>query len=108
MFTIILMLYLQQNQDVTLESAAVHGKYKNRAACEAAAMRLRGTVPIPRGYDAAWRQAVCEPVARNVRVNDSTPIELAKVLREQPASGCQAEGSWRRAAEVCERAAEPR
>jgi hypothetical protein len=108
MFTIILMLYLQQNQDVTLESAAPHGKYKNRVACEAAATRLRGTVPIPRGYAAAWREALCTPVARNVRVNDVTPVELAKVLREQPANGCQAEGSWRRAAEVCEHAAEPR
>jgi hypothetical protein len=103
MFTIILMLYLQQGQDVTLESAAPHGQYATHDACEKAAARLRGPLPIPRGYAAAWNQAQCVPVPRNIRVNDAAPVDLAKVLREQPASGCQAEGAWRRAAEMCER-----
>jgi hypothetical protein len=102
MFTMILMLYLQQKLDVTLQSATPHGQYKSRAACEAAAVRLRGPVPIPHSYDAAWHDALCVPIQRNVRVNELKPADLARVLREQPASGCQAEGAWRRVADLCQ------
>jgi hypothetical protein len=103
MFTIILMLYLQQGREVTLESAAPHGRYDSRARCEAAATRLRGPLPIPKGYAASWHDALCVPLARDVRVNDAGYPDLGKVLREQPASGCQGEGAWRRVAELCER-----
>jgi hypothetical protein len=106
MFTIILMLYLQQGRDVTLESAAPHGRYDSRAACEKAATRLRGPVPIPKTYAAAWHDALCVPLQRDVRVNDLAQPDLGKVLREQPASGCQAEGAWRRVAALCERPAD--
>jgi hypothetical protein len=101
MFTMILLLYLQQNLDVTLERASLHGKYRDRAACEAAAVRLRGPVPIPSGYAAAWHDAQCMPIERNVRVNDVQPVELGALLRAQPPDGCQATGAWRRIAELC-------
>lgn len=104
MFTIILMLYLQQQLDVRLESASPHGHYKSRAECEAAALKLRGPVPVPHGYNAAWNDALCAPIQPNVRVNDARPSDLATILRAQPASGCQAEGAWRRVAELCQQA----
>jgi hypothetical protein len=103
MFTIILMLYLQQNLDVTLESASPRGHFRSKAECEAAAVRLRGPMPIPRSYSAAWHDALCVPIQRNVRVNDVQQVDLGKLLREQPASGCQAEGAWRRLAELCKK-----
>jgi hypothetical protein len=104
MFTMILMLYLQQHLDVTLESAKPHGEFKSRQECEAAAVRLRGPVPVPRTYSAAWQDALCVQVQREVRVNEGDQAGLGKVLRDQPASGCQAEGAWRRVAEMARRA----
>lgn len=102
MFTMILMLYLQQGLDVTLQSATPRGQFATRAQCEAAAVRLRGPLPVPRSYKAAWQDVSCMPIQRNVRVNDTPQPDLAKVLREQPATGCQAEGAWRRVAEMCQ------
>jgi hypothetical protein len=102
MFTIILMVYLQQHLDVTLQHAEPHGRFDSKKACEAAATRLRGPVPIPRSYSAAWQDALCVPIHRNVQVPQQPQPDLAKVLRDQPASGCQVEGSWRRVAETCE------
>ncbi|GAB3458618.1 hypothetical protein GCM10027321_14580 [Massilia terrae] len=101
MFTMILMVYLQQNLDVTLQQAAPHGRYQSRGACEQAAVRLRGPVPIPKTYSAAWQDALCVPIKPNVQVNPAPLPDLARVLREQPGSGCQAEGAWRRLAETC-------
>jgi hypothetical protein len=101
MFTMILLLYLQQNRDVTLEHASLRGTYRDRAACEAAAVRLRGPVPIPSGYAAAWHDAQCMRIDRNVRVNDVPPADLGALLRARPPDGCQATGAWRRVAELC-------
>lgn len=102
MFTMILMLYLQQNLDVILQSTKARGQFMTRAQCEAAAVRLRGPLPVPRTYSASWQDVLCVPINRNVRVNDAPSGDLAKVLRDQPASGCQAEGAWRRMAEMCQ------
>lgn len=101
MFTMILLLYLQQNLDVTLERASLRGKYRERAACEAAAVRLRGPVPVPDGYAAAWHDARCMPIERNVQVKDAQPVELGELLRKFPPKECQGEGAWRRVAELC-------
>jgi hypothetical protein len=101
MFTIILLLYLQQNLDVTLDHASLHGQFHSKAECEAAAVRLRGPVPIPRNYSAAWNDALCIPVERQVRVNEAAPVDLGRLLQDHPPQGCQADGSWRRLAELC-------
>lgn len=102
MFTIILMLYLQQNREVTLESSALRGSYSSKRECESAATRLRGPLPVPRGYAASWQDAVCVPIQRNARVNELKPVNLAALLREQPAQGCQGDGTWQRLAESCQ------
>jgi hypothetical protein len=101
MFTIILLLYMQQNLDVTLESSNLRGRYRTKTECEAAAVKLRGPLPTPRGYDAAWHDALCLPINRDVRVNDVKPIDLGKLLQQQPPTGCAGEGAWRRIAELC-------
>jgi hypothetical protein len=101
MFTIILLLYLQQNLDVTLDHASLRGQYRTKAECEAAATRLRGPVPIPRNYTAAWNDALCVPINRDVTVKEVEPIDLGKLLQQHPPAGCQAEGAWRRIAELC-------
>jgi hypothetical protein len=102
MFTIILLLYLQQNRDVSLDHASLRGPLRTRDECEAAALRLRGPVPIPRNYSAAWQDALCVPIERDVRVNEMEPIDLGKLLQQEPPAGCQAVGAWRRLAELCQ------
>lgn len=101
MFTIVLLLYLQLHLDVTLEGSSLRGVYRSRADCEQAAVRLRGPLPTPRGYAAAWHDAVCLPINRGVTVNELTPRDIGRVLEEQPATGCGASGAWRRMAESC-------
>ena len=54
MYTMILLLYLQQGADVSLDGVRLRGTFRNRAACERAAVALRGAVPIPSNYAAAW------------------------------------------------------
>lgn len=102
MFTLILLLYLQQNLDVTLESSNLHGKFASLADCEHAAARLRGALPTPEGIAAAWHDAVCLPIARGVEVHASAPVALAALLRERPPLECGADGAWRRVAEACQ------
>jgi hypothetical protein len=102
MFTIILMLYLQQNLDVTLDHASARGQFRSKAECEAQALRLRGPVPVPRNYSAAWNDALCVPINRQVRVNEGPPSDLGKLLAQHPPQGCQADGAWRRVAELCQ------
>lgn len=101
MFTMILLFYLQQGRDVLLEGSGVRGTFRTRAECEAAAVHARGPLPTPRNYAAAWQDARCQQIDREVRVNDTPPAELARLLREQPAEGCQGAGSWQRLADSC-------
>ncbi|MFS2027595.1 hypothetical protein [Massilia sp. CT11-137] len=81
MYTMILLLYLQQGLDVTLDQANLRGQYLKQDACETAARRLRGPVPIPRNYSAAWQDVMCIKVNNNVRVNGMKPIDLSKALQ---------------------------
>ena len=101
MVTMILLLYLQQGLDVTLDQANLRGEYRRMAACEADARKLRGPIPIPRNMQAAWQDAMCIKINDNVTVNDMKPVELGKLLQQHPPLGCQAEGAWARVAEMC-------
>lgn len=107
MFTMILLYYLQQGLDVSLESTGVRGVYRTEAECEAAAVRARGPLPVPRNYAAAWQDARCMQIARDVRVNDMPPVDMARLLREQGAEACQGDSAWRRLADGCVRAGQP-
>jgi hypothetical protein len=106
MYTMILLLYLQQGLDVTLDQARLRGEFKTQASCEAAARKLRGPMPIPRNLQAAWQDVMCIKIASGVQVNDMLPVELGKLLEADPPLNCQAEGAWARVAEMC-RAREP-
>ena len=102
MFTIILLLYVQQHLEVMLEGSSLRGAYLTRAECEAAASRARGPLPTPRGYAAAWHDAVCLPINRNVKVNELAPLDLRQLFERGPPPGeCGADGAWRRLAELC-------
>jgi hypothetical protein len=110
MYTMILLLYLQSGLDVTLDQANLRGEFGSKAACEDAAAKLRGPVPIPHNVQAAWQDVMCIKLNPNVRVNDMKPVELGKLLQQHPPLGCQAEGAWARVAELCapaKRQAEP-
>jgi hypothetical protein len=101
MYTMILLLYLQQGLGVTLDQANLRGTFQTQAACETAARKLRGPIPIPRNVQAAWQDVMCIKIARNVTVNDMKPVELGTLLQHNPPLGCQAEGAWQRVAEMC-------
>ncbi|ALK96916.1 hypothetical protein AB595_04350 [Massilia sp. WF1] len=101
MYTMILLLYLQSGLDVTLDQANLRGEFATVAECEAAAARLRGPVPIPRNVQAAWQDVMCIRLNRGVSVNQMKPVELGKLLQDNPPLGCQAEGAWERVAELC-------
>lgn len=107
MYTMILLLYLQQGLDVTLDQANLRGAYRKMADCEAAARSLRGPVPIPHDLDAAWQDAICIKVNDNVRVNAMKPVDLGKLLQRHPPLKCQADGAWARVAELCGPSAPP-
>jgi hypothetical protein len=101
MYTMILLLYLQQGLDVTLDQASLRGEFKTQAICEAAARKLRGPMPIPRNLQAAWQDVMCIKIASGVHVNDMPPVALGKLLEQDPPLNCQAEGAWARVAEMC-------
>lgn len=101
MYTMILLLYLQGNLQVTLDGVRLRGTFPSRAACERAAVSLRGAVPVPADYDAAWQDVACTPVARNARVREGPPLDLGALLNTQPPRTCQGEGTWRRLAQLC-------
>jgi hypothetical protein len=101
MYTMILLLYLQQGLDVTLDQANLRGQYLKEGQCETAARKLRGPLPIPRNYSAAWQDVMCIKVNTNVRVNEMKPIDLSKALQAYAPLHCQAEGAWERVAELC-------
>ena len=103
MYTMILLLYLQQGADVSLDGVRLRGTFRNRAACERAAVALRGAVPIPSGYAAAWQDVNCTPVTRNARVREGPPLDLGALLNTQPPRVFQGEGTWRRLAQLCAR-----
>ena len=103
MYTMILLLYLQRGVEVTLDGVRMRGAFRDRAACEQAALKLRGAVPIPGGYSAAWQDATCTRIARNARVREGSPLDLAALLNHQPPRACQGEGTWRRLAQLCAR-----
>jgi hypothetical protein len=103
----ILLLYLQSGLDVTLDQANLRGLFKTKAACETAGETLRGPIPIPRNVQAAWQDVMCIKLDNNVRVNDMKPVELGKLLQQNPPLGCQAEGAWARVAEMCAGPARP-
>ena len=101
MFTMILMLYLQQHRDVMLESTSLKGSFQTKKECEAAAVRLRGPLPTPDGYAAAWHDAICIPINRGVIVNEGKPVDLGELLQGRPPVVCEGTGAWRRVAELC-------
>ena len=101
MYTMILLLYLQQGLDVTLDQSRLRGQFQTQTACETAARKLRGPIPIPRNVQAAWQDVMCIKIANNVTVNDMKPVELGAILQQNPPLGCQAEGAWERVAEMC-------
>jgi hypothetical protein len=103
MYTMILLLYLQRDSDVTLDGVRLRGTFPNLPACQRAAVPLQGAVPIPRGYAAAWQDVACTRVARNARVRESAPLDLGQLLNTQPPRACQGEGTWRRLAQLCSR-----
>jgi len=107
MYTMILLLYLQQGLDVTLDQASLRGQFLKQGECESAARKLRGPVPIPRNYSAAWEDVMCIKVNTNVRVNEMKPIDLAKALQAYAPLHCQAEGAWERIAELCRAPEQP-
>jgi hypothetical protein len=107
MYTMILLLYFQQGLDVTLDQANLRGEYRQQADCEAAARKLRGPIPIPHNTQAAWQDVMCIKINGNVHVNDMKPVELGKLLQQNPPLGCQAEGAWGRVAEMCAPALKP-
>jgi len=103
MYTMILLLYLQRGVDVTLDGVRLRGAFRDRGACERAALLLRGAMPIPGGYAAAWQDVICTKIARNARVREGEPLDLATLLNAQPPRACQGEGTWRRLAQLCSR-----
>lgn len=107
MYTMILLLYLQQGIDVTLDGVRLRGSFHDRGACDKAAAALRGAMPVPRGYAAAWQDTACTPVARNARVREGPPLDLAALLNTRPPRACQGDGTWRRLAQLCTPGASP-
>jgi hypothetical protein len=98
MYTIVLLIYLQSGLGVNLAGAAVTGQFDTQARCNQEAARKRGSLPIPRGYDAAWQDAMCVPINRNVRVGNDAATAFERLLQSalQPGA-CKAEGACRRA-----------
>jgi hypothetical protein len=84
MYTIVLLIYLQSGLTVNLAGSAVTGEFPSQAKCNAEAVRKRGSLPIPRGYDAAWQDALCVPVHRGVRVGNEAPHSSACWSAPQP------------------------
>ena len=98
MFTMILLIYLQSGRTVNLVGSTVSGEFNTQSMCQKAAVRKRGPLPIPRGYDAAWQDTMCIPINRDVRVGNErlTAFEQLLAAALEP-DGCQAEGACRRA-----------
>jgi hypothetical protein len=98
MYTIVLLIYLQSGLGVNLAGSTVTGEFTTEARCNKEAVRKRGSLPIPRGYDAAWQDAICVPINRGVRVGNDGATAFERLLQSalQPGA-CKAEGACRRA-----------
>jgi hypothetical protein len=98
MYTIVLLIYLQSGITVNLAGATVTGEFDTQSKCNKEAVRQRGSLPIPRGYDAAWQDAMCVPINRDVRVGNETVTAFERLLQSSLQPGaCKAEGACRRA-----------
>lgn len=98
MYTIVLLIYLQSNLAVNLVGATVTGEFKTQAECRKAAVLKRGALPIPRGYAAAWQDAMCVPINRDVRVGNERATAFEQLLQAALEPGaCESEGACRRA-----------
>lgn len=98
MYTIVLLIYLQSGLAVNLAGAVATGEFESQSKCNQEAVRKRGSLPIPRGYDAAWQDALCVPINRGVRVGNDAATAFEKLLKSSLSPGaCQAEGACRRA-----------
>jgi hypothetical protein len=98
MYTIVLLIYLQSGLAVNLAGSAVTGQYDSEDKCNKEAVRKRGSLPIPRGYAAAWQDAMCVPINRDVRVGNDAATAFERLLKSALEPGaCQAEGACRRA-----------
>ena len=93
MYTMILLLYLQQGLDVTLDQANLRGEFATQAACETAARKLRGPLPIPHNVQAAWQDVMCIKLAGNVHVNPMKPVEHREAYKCQMI--CEPLSAWR-------------
>jgi hypothetical protein len=94
----ILLIYLQAGSTVNLAGATVSGEFGTQAQCQAEAERARGSLPIPRGYDAAWQDTVCVPIDQQVRVGNERLTAFQKLLASTMVpDACKAEGACRRA-----------
>ncbi|MDB5909925.1 MAG: hypothetical protein JWP34_4039 [Massilia sp.] len=98
MYTMILLVYLQAGITVNLAGATVSGEFNTLANCQKAAVRKRGSLPIPRGYAAAWQDTMCIPINRNVLVGNERITAFEKLLHGalEPRA-CESEGACRRA-----------
>jgi hypothetical protein len=96
-YTMVLLIYLQSGLSVNLAGATVSGEFKTLALCQKAAVRKRGPVPVPLGYAAAWRDTMCVPINRDVRVGNERETAFEKLLHGaiEP-DGCRIESSGRR------------
>jgi hypothetical protein len=97
MFTMILLIYLQSGLNVNLAGSTVSGEFKTLSMCQKEAVRKRGPLPIPQGYDAAWQDTMCIPINRDVKVGNERVTAFEKLLHSalEP-DNCQAEGACRR------------
>jgi hypothetical protein len=98
MFTMILLIYLQSGRTVNLAGATVSGEFATLSICQKEAVRKRGSLPIPRGYDAMWQDTMCIPINRDVKVGNERVTAFEKLLNAalQP-DACKAEGACIRA-----------
>ena len=98
MYTIVLLIYLQSGLAVNLAGATVSGEFKTLALCQKAAVNKRGPFPVPRGYAAAWKDTLCVPINRDVRVGNERETAFEQLLHGaiEP-GGCRASAPCRRA-----------
>ena len=97
MYTMVLLIYLQSGLSVNLAGATVSGEFKTLALCQKAQARKRGPLPVPQGYAAAWQDAMCVPINRDVRVGNERETAFEQLLHDaiEP-DGCRLDPPCRR------------